>query len=86
MSKVRAALRKALRDMPGSIRQLAEEAGLTHPSLIYVRDGRQRLRPENLRAVIRVLRRWARTCARLADELEAAAQEEASKEEDDGEA
>ena len=41
----------------------------------------------NIRAVIRVLRRWGETCARLADELEEAAQEEVSRrEEDDGKA
>lgn len=53
---------------------------MTDPALRQARDGQIRLTPATTRKVIRALRRWAKTCAELADRLEAALKDEKAKE------
>lgn len=71
-----AVLRKILRDAPGSLRELAEEAGLAHTTLLRAESGERRVTPETVRAVVGALRRWSGRCDALADALEAAQREE----------
>ena len=72
MESQREAIRQILQQAPGSIRELAREAELTHAALIQVRDGKTTLTPESVRKVAGALRRWSATCAELADRLETA--------------
>lgn len=67
-----AVLRRVLDESPGSIRELAREAGVSHVLLLAVRDGQRRLTPETQEAVVAALRRWAERCEDLAESLEAA--------------
>jgi hypothetical protein len=64
------AFRTALREMPGSIRALAREAGLSDALLIRVRDGERGLTRETVRAVAAALRGWGDRCHALAEALE----------------
>lgn len=73
MEELRAAVRRALEEAPGSIRELGREAGISHVTLLDVRDGRHGLSPERVRALAGALRRWSDRCAEIADELEEAA-------------
>lgn len=75
------ALREVLSQAPGSIRELARAAGLSHASLIQARDGEIGLRPETVRSIVEALRAWSTTCAALADRLEAAQRVETQKKE-----
>jgi hypothetical protein len=75
------ALRQVLSEAPGSIRELARAAGLSHASLIQARDGEIGLRPETVRSIVEALRAWSTTCAALADHLEAAQRAETQKKE-----
>lgn len=72
METGRAVLQRILRDAPGSIRELAREAGVSHRLLRAARDGDRNLTPATRDAVLRALRTWAGTCSELADALEAA--------------
>ena len=62
--------REALKRSPASIRALAREAGISHVSLIRIRDGDQKLTTDVRKKIIRALRVWSRGYARLADNLE----------------
>jgi hypothetical protein len=87
MTKQRTVIREILRRSPGSLRRLARDAGITHVALIRARRGEFPLSPERVAAVIRTLRSWSRTCAELADRLEATVHaENTNEEEDDGKA
>lgn len=66
----------ALRRAPGSIRELAEAAGVTDAALRQARDGEINLTDELVRGVVKALRRWSATTAKLADRLEAALEDE----------
>ena len=66
------ALRKILQDAPGSIRELADEAGLAHTTLLRAESGARSLTPKTIEAVVTALRKWSERCATLADILEAA--------------
>lgn len=70
MSGGEAILRRVLEEAPGSIRELAREAGVSHVLLLGIRDGRRRLTPETRDAVAGALRGWAGRLEELADELE----------------
>lgn len=70
-SSTRAALRDVLRRAPGSIRELAAAAGITDAALRQARDGQTNLTDERVRGVVKALRRWSATTAKLADRLEA---------------
>jgi hypothetical protein len=65
----RAVLRDVLAEAPGSIRELAEQAGLSHAALIRARDGEIDLTAESLERIERALRRYAERSAKLADRL-----------------
>jgi predicted transcriptional regulator len=79
-STVRAVIRAAVQQAPGSIRELAREAGLSESALRQVRDGEIDLTADSVRRIIRALRRWSRTTADLADRLEAALEREGGRE------
>lgn len=66
------ALREILQDAPGSIRDLADEAGLAHTTLLRAESGARSLTPKTIKAVVAALRKWSERCASLADTLEAA--------------
>lgn len=63
-------LRRVLEEAPGSVRALAEEAGLSDTLLLLVRDGERRLTPRTRQALVSALRRWGERCHELADLLE----------------
>ena len=77
------AFRTALRKMPGSIRALARESGLSDSLLIRIRDGERRLTPETVAAVAHALRAWEDRCGVLADALEGDADKPSEKGGDD---
>ena len=64
------AFQRALREAPGSLRELARAAHVSHTLLARVRDGERELTDETARAVAAALRGWGETCAALADALE----------------
>lgn len=72
VERTSAVLRRVLDESPGSIRELAREAGVSHALLLAVRDGQRRLTPETREAVVTALQRWAERCEDLAEALEAA--------------
>lgn len=53
------AVRQALRRVPGSIRELAREAGVSDALLRHIRDGRRRATPAVVRAVAEALEHLA---------------------------
>lgn len=65
-------LSQALDEAPGSIRELAREAGVSKSLLLAIRDGRRRLTGETRAKVVAALRRWEATTGDLADALETA--------------
>ena len=74
MESQRDVVRQILEEAPGSIRELAREAGIAHVTLLHVRDGRHKLSPDKATAVVAALRDWSERCANLADRLEAASE------------
>ncbi len=69
-TKPRMILKKAISAGPASIRTLAREAGVSHVTLLKVRNGDARLTPKVARGLVRALRKWSRLYADLADKLE----------------
>ncbi len=67
----RTAMRKVLKQMPGSARALAAQAGVQHSTLVRVRAGSHSLSPAANKKLQRALRSWGATCYDLADILEA---------------
>lgn len=80
MDRVQKVVRKILREAPGSTRELGRAAKVSHRALTDVRNGRKALGTARLRDVVRALRRWSRTCERLAADLEEALDERDRKE------
>ncbi len=72
METQRAVLQEILERAPGSIRELAREAGLTHAALTQARDGLIRLTPESIDKLAVALARWGQTCVELAHRLKTA--------------
>lgn len=66
---------EALEAAPGSVRELAREAGLSESLLRHVRDGRRRLTPETGDAVAAALRRWSERCRTAAEVVDSAVTE-----------
>jgi len=64
------AFRRALQEAPGSLRELARAAHVSHTLLARVRDGERELTDETAQAVASALRQWGDSCAELADALE----------------
>lgn len=50
---------RVIEEAPGSIRELAREAGVSHVLLITIRDGKARLTPKTRKALATALRRWS---------------------------
>ena len=69
-----AALRRAIKDTPGSIRGLGKEAGVSHVFLWALAHGRERATPRVARLVARALERWSKACAAEAAKVRAALQ------------
>ncbi len=67
----RTAMRRVIKQMPGSVRALAEHSGVDHSTLLRVRSGTYTLSPAANKKLCKALRDWGATCYRLADELEA---------------
>ena len=67
----RTAVRKMCKRMPGSIRRLAADSGVPHPTIVRVRSGRDTLAPAANKKLQKALRSWGATCYELADILEA---------------
>jgi hypothetical protein len=65
-----------MRQAPGSVRDLAREAGISEAALRQARDGTIQFTPDTTGKLIRALRRWSRTTAELADRLEQALKSE----------
>lgn len=65
------ALQKALDRVPGSIRELAAEAGLSEALLRAVRDGDRRCTERTRRRLLDALRSWEEDCGDAAEILEA---------------
>lgn len=80
----RAVLREVLDEAPGSIRELAAEAGVSDFLLRAIRDDERNLTERTRSAVVTALRRWSDETADLADALEAADLEPSGREDDDG--
>lgn len=81
MDARRAVLQRVLHQAPGSIRELADEAGLAHSTLLRAETGERGITPETVTAVLAALRRWAARCEDLARDLEAAEPEEGTGDE-----
>ncbi len=64
------AFRRALDEAPGTLRELARAAHVSHTLLARVRDGERELTDATARAVASALRQWGDRCAELADALE----------------
>lgn len=64
---------EAVRSVPGSVRELAAEAGVSDTLIRLVRDGKRRLTSETGAAVAAALRRWAERCRTAAEAVESAA-------------
>ena len=67
-----ATLRRAITHAPGSMRELAEEAGISHVVLWAIVHGRERATPRVARLVAAALDRWGKRCAGEAARVRAA--------------
>lgn len=63
-------IRRVLEEAPGSIRELAREAGVSHSLLVAIRDGQRRLTPATREALATALRRWSERLEALAEQME----------------
>jgi O-acetyl-ADP-ribose deacetylase (regulator of RNase III) len=63
------AFRRALEEAPGSLRELARAAHVSHTLLLRVRDGKRELTDDVAEAVATALSEWSETCAELAASL-----------------
>ena len=85
MDNLRAVIKEVLQRAPGSTRELARQAGLSHTALQRVRDGQMSLSPERLDALADALGRWSVDCSELAELVrEVARSLELDQEESDG--
>lgn len=76
---------EAVEAAPGSIRELAEKAGVSDALIRHVRDGRRRLTPATREALSGALRRWAARCEAAAAGLEGSGPQRAESRETGGE-
>jgi hypothetical protein len=65
-----AAVRRALRGTPFSLRALAREAEVPHSSLVRIQAGQLNASPDMAASLARALRKWGRQCNRLAATIE----------------
>ena len=69
-----AAVRRAISKAPGSMRELAKEAGVSHVFLWAIAHGRERATPRVARLVAAALERRGKRCAMEAARVRAALQ------------
>ncbi len=67
--------RRVLDEAPGSVRELARAAHMSHSVLSRIRSGERPLTPEVVDAVATALEGWSATCAELAAHLRQAKEE-----------
>jgi hypothetical protein len=65
-------LRRIIRENPCSLRRLAAASGVRHSNLLEAKNGTRPVSQGMAEKLIAALRKWADTCNRLADDLEAA--------------
>lgn len=70
------ALRRVLETVPGSVRSLARETGVSEGLLRHIREGRRAATPEVSRAIVEALRRLGARYLDAADVLDDALAEE----------
>ena len=70
-----ATLRRAITRAPGSMRELAKEAGISHVVLWAIVHGRERATPRVARLVAAALDRWGKRCANDAARVRAAVED-----------
>jgi transcriptional regulator with XRE-family HTH domain len=63
MSQLEEAVRRALDEIPGSLRALAREAGVSHSLLVRIRIGDRAATREVAEALANALGRWAGRCS-----------------------
>lgn len=69
MEDGQAVVERVLQEVPGSLRALAREAGVSHGLLVAIRQGRRSLTPETREKLVGALRSWGETCHALAATL-----------------
>ncbi len=67
-----ATLRRAITHAPGSMRELAKEADISHVVLWAIMHGRERATPRVARLVAAALERWGKQCVGDAARVRAA--------------
>lgn len=72
-------IEEAIETAPGSIRELAREAGVSDSLLRHVRDGRRRLTSDTKTALAAALRRWSDRCRKAAAGLDPSAEPESRR-------
>ena len=75
-----AALRKAIRHAPCSVRALARQAGVSHVMLAGIVAGRERATTRVAKAVAKALDSWAARCAKDAAAVRAAVEGRSARE------
>lgn len=63
MSNLEEAVRRALAEAPGSLREIAREASVDHSTLVRIRSGKRGATREVAQAVADALGRWANRCS-----------------------
>jgi transcriptional regulator with XRE-family HTH domain len=60
---------RAIEQAPCSIRELAREAGVSHVTLLRIKNGTHPASPQVARAVADALDRWGQRCSQQADRI-----------------
>jgi len=63
MSQLEEAIRRALAEVPGSLRAVARETGVAHSTLVRILNGERSATPEVVEALADALGRWAEQCS-----------------------
>ena len=63
MANLEEAVRRALAQVPGSMRALAKEAGIPHSTLVRIKQGQLGASPAVATAVADAFGRWADRCS-----------------------
>lgn len=69
MTSLEEAVRRVLGQVPGSMRELAREAGIPHSTLVRIRQGHLGASPAVAEALADALGRWADECSSSEDLL-----------------
>lgn len=68
-------LRRALARVPGTVRELARDAGVAHSTLVRIQTGERPASRAVVRRVARALRSWGGRCIKHANALDRACKE-----------